>query len=177
MKIGRLKMLILLKAIYWFNKIPIKIPTASFAGGGGGILKFKWNWPILKRLPLPDFKTYYKATIILAVWYLHKTTLHRTESSEINSCIYSQIFLRLHLWHMDIMEASRLGVKSELQLLAYVTAIAVPDLSYIKTYTTVHDNARSLTLQIESTSSWILVGITTTEPQQQLRQMTFYKDI
>ena len=78
---------------------------------------------------------------------------------------------------MDIMEASRLGVKSELQLLAYVTAIAVPDLSYIKTYTTVHDNARSLTLQIESTSSWILVGITTTEPQQQLRQMTFYKDI
>ena len=37
-------------------------------------------------------------------------------------------FLGLHPWHMEV---PRLGVKSELQLLAYVTAIAVPDPSHI----------------------------------------------
>ena len=31
-----------------------------------------------------------------------------------------------HLWHMEV---PRLGVKSELQLLAYTTATATPDLS------------------------------------------------
>ena len=37
-------------------------------------------------------------------------------------------FFLLHLWHMDV---PRLVVKSELQLQAYATAIAMPDLSYI----------------------------------------------
>ena len=36
-------------------------------------------------------------------------------------------FLGLHLPHMEV---PRLGVESELQLLAYTTAIAMPDLSY-----------------------------------------------
>ena len=33
-----------------------------------------------------------------------------------------------HLWHMEV---PRVGVKSELQLLAYASAIAMPDLSCI----------------------------------------------
>ena len=37
-------------------------------------------------------------------------------------------FLGLHLWHMEL---PRLGVKSELQLPAYTTAIATPDLSHV----------------------------------------------
>ena len=37
-------------------------------------------------------------------------------------------FLELHLWHVEV---PRLGIKSELQLPAYVTAIAMPDLSCI----------------------------------------------
>ena len=37
-------------------------------------------------------------------------------------------FLRPHLWHMEV---SRLGVKSELQLLAYATATATQDLSCV----------------------------------------------
>ena len=36
--------------------------------------------------------------------------------------------LELHLWNMEV---PRLGVKSELQLLAYTTATATPDLSHI----------------------------------------------
>ena len=37
-------------------------------------------------------------------------------------------FLRLHLWHMEV---PRLGVESEVQLLAYTTATATPDLSLV----------------------------------------------
>ena len=37
-------------------------------------------------------------------------------------------FLRLYLWHMEV---PRLGVKSELQLQAYTTTTAIPDLSCI----------------------------------------------
>ena len=36
--------------------------------------------------------------------------------------------LGLHLWHMEV---PRLGVQSELELLAYTTATATPDPSYI----------------------------------------------
>ena len=37
-------------------------------------------------------------------------------------------FLWLHLWHVKV---PRRGVESEVQLLAYTTATATPDLSYI----------------------------------------------
>ena len=38
------------------------------------------------------------------------------------------VFLGLHLWHIEV---SRLGVESELQLLAYATATAMLDLSFV----------------------------------------------
>ena len=45
------------------------------------------------------------------------------------SSIYLSIFfLGPHPWHMAL---PRLGVKSELQLLAYTTATATPDLSHV----------------------------------------------
>ena len=43
------------------------------------------------------------------------------------------------------MEVPRLGVESELQLLAYTTATAPADLSQSATYTTAYGNTRSLT--------------------------------
>ena len=43
--------------------------------------------------------------------------------------IYLFIFLGLHPKHMKV---PRLGVKPELQLLAYATATAMPDLSYVR---------------------------------------------
>ena len=46
------------------------------------------------------------------------------EHSEVSSWIFFfffLVFLRLHPWHMEV---ARLGVKLELQLLAYTTAMA-----------------------------------------------------
>ena len=43
-------------------------------------------------------------------------------------CVYIFCFLAPHSWHMEV---TRLGVKLELQLLAYTTATAMWDLSHI----------------------------------------------
>ena len=55
---------------------------------------------------------------------------------------YFIVFFRAHPWHMQV---PRPGVESELQPLAYATAIAPPDPSHVVTYTTAHDNSGSLT--------------------------------
>ena len=52
------------------------------------------------------------------------------------------LFLRPHSLHMEV---PRLGVKAELQLPAYATATAMPDLSCTCDYTTAHSIAGSLT--------------------------------
>ena len=64
------------------------------------------------------------------------------------------------------------GGRIELQLPAYTTATAMQDMSTSATYTTAHSNTGSLTPQarpgLEPTTSWILVGFFTAEPQWEL---------
>ena len=91
-----------------FNVISIKLPMAyfnktrtnsfiicmeTFKKQIGKALLRKKNGA--GRINLPDFRLYYKATVIKTIWYWHKTRnidqWNKIESPEINPCTYGYL--------------------------------------------------------------------------------------
>ena len=113
--------------------------------------------------------------ILLYILLLYIIYLHNTYYKIYYVYLYC-IYLGPHLWHMDV---PRLGVESELHLLACTSATGNSRLE-LHLWPTPHLMAMSDHLThwarpgIKPTSSWILVRLITAEPRWELQLWNFW---